>query len=207
MAAESSAATTLQVGLNRADLHSIELPSTFEASESFVIELDNHGEAAHVHLRLDEALSEVASLPTSNHYVRPGATTRVPVSVHDTGPVDGILTIATAYGSQTEDVELTIAPTAGKRRVEVDDSLIERSADGTAPPQPTGSTPSTRPAATGSAGSTGFATGIDTSVLLGGAAVLIILGIVLLFIPGLTIYIGALAVVVGVLAVAYLLLY
>src|SRR5699024_1554214 len=106
MAAESSAATTLQVGLNRADLHSIELPSTFEASESFVIELDNHGEAAHVHLRLDEALSEVASLPTSNHYVRPGATTRVPVSVHDTGPVDGILTIATAYGSQTEDVEL-----------------------------------------------------------------------------------------------------
>jgi hypothetical protein len=202
--AESTAADTLSIHLNRTDLHAIEVPASFATAESFVIELDNHGEATHVHLRLDDALSEIASLPTSNHYVRPGATTRVPISVHDEGPAGGFLTVATAYGSETEDIEITVEPTAGKERVEIDESLIERSGGGGSVESTRSATPTnrtTRPA------SAGIATSIDTSVLLGGAALLILLGIALLFVQGIALYIGALAVIVGFLVAAYLLLY
>lgn len=201
MAAES-ASTTLPVHLNRASLHAIEVPATFETANSFVVELDNHGEAAHVHLRLDDALSEVASLPTSNHYVRPGATTRVPISVHDEGPVAGFLTVATAYGSESEEIEITIEPTAGKERVEIDESLIERS--GTVEPSRVESA-SARP--TQRSAPAGPATGLDTPVLLGGVALVILIGIALLFIQGIAQYVGGLAVLVGVLVAAYLLLY
>lgn len=198
--AEANTAGTLSVHLNRANLHAIELPESFETSKSFVIELDNHGEAAHVHLRLDDALSESASLSTSNHYVRPGAVTRVPISVHDEGPVTGRLTVATAYGSETEDIDITIGPTAGKEKVEIDESLIERSGGGTV-----GSTRSTTTPATTTG--TEITTDVDSSVILGGAALLIIIGIVLLFVGGIAPIIGALLVVVGVIIVAYLLLY
>lgn len=202
--AESTASNTLAVHLNRSDLHAIEVPATFETPESFVVELDNHGEAAHVHLRLDDALSEIASLPTSNHYVRPGGVTRVPISVHDEGPVGGILTVATAYGSETEDIEITIGPTAGKERVEIDESLIERSDGGGVESGYTETTP-TRSANRSRTRSTTSTTGIDTPILLGGAALLILIGIVLLFVSGIAQYIGALAVIIGVLVAAYLL--
>ncbi len=196
--AASTTSETLAIHLNRARLHSIEVPASFETPNSFVIELDNHGEAAHVHLRLDESLSNIASLPTSNHYVRPGAVTRVPVSVHDDGPVGGILTVATAYGSETEDIEIIIEPTAGKKRVEIDESLIERSGGGSVE---SGRTTPTRGT------SAGTTTDIDTPVLLGGAALVILIGIVLLFVPGIALYIGAFAVIIGVLVASYLLLY
>jgi hypothetical protein len=197
--AESTATETLAVHLNREDLHSVELPTTFASADSFVVELDNHGEATHVHLRLDDALSAIASIPTSNHYVRPGATTRVPIRVSDDGPVTGLLTVATAYGSQTEAVEISIEPTAGKERVEIDESLIERG-DNTVDIGGT-STP-TQPAAT-----TGAPSGLDNSTLLGGTALVILLGIALLFIEGIALYVGALAVLVGLIVAGYLLLY
>jgi hypothetical protein len=198
--AESTASGSLEIHLNRADLHAIEVPASFETAESFVIDLDNHGEATHVHLRLDDALSEIASLPTSNHYVRPGATTRVPITVHDEGPVGGFLTVATAYGSETEDIEINIEPTAGKDPVQIDESLIERSGGG--------SVESTRPGTTTAQRRSGMepATDIDTSVLLAGAAILILIGIVLLLVGVLTL-LGGLMVVIGLLVAAYLLLY
>jgi hypothetical protein len=199
--AESTASGTLAVHLNRADLHSIELPDSFASADSFVVELDNHGEATHVHLRLDDALSEIASIPTSNHYVRPGSTVRVPIRVHDSGPVTGVLTVATAYGSQTEAVEITIEPTAGKQRVDIDESLIER-ADGTVDAGRTRSP--TRPTRSGATGAPG---GLDSSTLLGGTALLILLGIALLFVEGIATYIGAFAVLAGLVVAGYLLLY
>jgi hypothetical protein len=197
--AESTATETLAVHLNREDLHSVELPATFASADSFVVELDNHGEATHVHLRLDDALSAIASIPTSNHYVRPGATVRVPIRVSDDGPVTGLLTVATAYGNQTEAVEISIEPTAGKERVEIDESLIERGDDtvdigGTSTP--------TQPAAT-----TGMPGGLDSSALLGGTALLILLGIALLFIEGIALYVGAFAVLAGLIVAGYLLFY
>ncbi|HET7324743.1 MAG TPA: hypothetical protein VFJ06_10455 [Halococcus sp.] len=197
--AESTASGRLVIHLNQESLHSIEIPESFETADSFVIELDNHGEAAHVHLRLDDALSEIASLPASNHYVRPGAVTRVPISIHDDGPVGGTLTVATAYGSETEDIEVIIGPTAGKKRVEIDDSLIERSGGG--------NTTATPPPRSPSRSAGGMTAGIGTPVQLGGAAVLILIGIVLLFVGGIAPYLGALAVIVGFLIAAYLLLY
>ena len=192
-----SVSGTLAVHLNRADLHSVELPDSFASSDSFVVELDNHGEATHVHLRLDDALSEIAAIPTSNHYVRPGATVRVPVRVHESGPVTGVLTVATAYGSQSEEVEITVEPTAGKRRVEIDESLIERSDDsigsGRTPTQPTRTT--------------GTPGGLDRSTLLGATALIVLVGIALLFVEGVALYIGAIAVLVGLVVAGYLLLY
>ena len=192
-----SVSGTLAVHLNRADLHSVELPDSFASSDSFVVELDNHGEATHVHLRLDDALSEIAAIPTSNHYVRPGATVRVPVRVHESGPVTGVLTVATAYGSQSEEVEITVEPTAGKRRVDIDESLIERSDDNVG----SGRT-STQPTRT-----TGTPGGLDRSTLLGATALIVLVGIALLFVEGVALYVGALAVLVGLVVAGYLLLY
>ncbi|EMA50960.1 DUF7524 family protein [Halococcus thailandensis] len=215
--AESTASGTLSVHLNRAELHAVELPATFASSDSFVVELDNHGEATHVHLRIDDALSEIASIPTSNHYVRPGATVRVPIRVHESGPVTGHLTVATAYGSQTEEVEITIEPTAGKQRVEIDESLIERT-DDTVDAGPTSSSTrstggTTRSRSTGrtrsNAGSmsrSSSAGGLDSSGLLGATAVVILLGIALLFVEGVAMYIGAVAVLAGLVVAGYLLL-
>ena len=215
--AESTASGTLSVHLNRVELHAVELPATFASSDSFVVELDNHGEATHVHLRLDDALSEIASIPTSNHYVRPGATVRVPIRVHESGPVTGYLTVATAYGSQTEEVEITIEPTAGKQRVEIDESLIERTDDTVdagptgPPPQPStgGATRSGRGARSSTGGVTrsAGAGGLGSSGLLGATAVVIILGIALLFVEGIAMYIGAIAVLAGLVVAGYLLLY
>ncbi|WP_049997418.1 DUF7524 family protein [Halococcus sediminicola] len=192
-----SVSGTLAVHLNRADLHSVELPDSFASSDSFVVELDNHGEATHVHLRLDDALSEIAAIPTSNHYVRPGATVRVPVRVHESGPVTGVLTVATAYGSQSEEVEITVEPTAGKRRVDIDESLIERSDDNVG----SGRT-STQPTRT-----TGTPGSLDRSTLLGATALIVLVGIALLFVEGVALYVGALAVLVGLVVAGYLLLY
>lgn len=199
--AESTATETLAVHLNREDLHSVELPATFASGDSFVVELDNHGEATHVHLRLDDALSEIASIPTSNHYVRPGATVRVPIRVSDEGPVTGLLTVATAYGSQTEAVEISIEPAAGKNRVDIDESLIERTDDTV----DAGRTPSPTQPTTGT--TRGAPGGLDNSVLLGGTALVILLGIALLFVEGIALYIGALAVLAGLAVAGYLLLY
>ena len=192
-----SVSGTLAVHLNRADLHSVELPDSFASSDSFVVELDNHGEATHVHLRLDDALSEIAAIPTSNHYVRPGATVRVPVRVHESGPVTGVLTVATAYGSQSEEVEITVEPTAGKRRVDIDESLIERSDDNVG----SGRT-STQPTRT-----TGTPGSLDRSTLLGATALIVLVGIALLFVEGVALYVGAFAVLVGLVVAGYLLLY
>ncbi|WP_435077333.1 DUF7524 family protein [Halococcus sp. AFM35] len=202
--AESTASGTLAVHLNREDLHSVELPTTFASADSFVVELDNHGEATHVHLRLDDALSAIASIPTSNHYVRPGATTRVPIRVHETGPVTGYLTVATAYGSQTEAVEITVEPTAGKERVDIDESLIERTDDTVDAGRTRTSTRSTTGGTTRTAATVD---GLDSSVVLGGTALLIILGIALLFVEGIALYIGAFAVLAGLVVAGYLLLY
>lgn len=116
---------TLVAEVNRGDLHSLEVPDSFETEGTFVVELRNHGEATHVHLHLDDDLSTVASLDATNHYVGAGSTR--PVRVHVRGNdelVRGTLKIATAYGSETHYVDVTIDPTTAQS-VEVDPSLSE----------------------------------------------------------------------------------
>ena len=208
---------TLAVHLNRDRLHSIEAPDSFETADSFVVEIENHGEAAHVHLRLDDGLAEIASLPTGNHYVRTGTVERVPISVRDPGPLTGTLTVATAYGSETHDIEVAVEPAAGKQAVEIDESLIEGSDTTTTRSSGTASTTtsasgtsrstSSSPPSTTARSGTGRSSGIETPGLLAGTALVILVGIGLLFLDGPAMFVGTIAVLGGLVVAGYLLLY
>ena len=208
---------TLSVHLNRDRLHSIEAPDSFETADSFVVEIENHGEAAHVHLRLDDGLAEIASLPTGNHYVRTGTVERVPISVRDPGPLTGTLTVATAYGSETHDIEVAVEPAAGKQAVEIDESLIEGSDTTTTRSSGTASTTtsasgtsrstSSSPPSTTARSGTGRSSGIETPGLLAGTALVILVGIGLLFLDGPAMFVGTIAVLGGLVVAGYLLLY
>ena len=208
---------TLAVHLNRDRLHSIEAPDSFETADSFVVEIENHGEAAHVHLRLDDGLAEIASLPTGNHYVRTGTVERVPISVRDPGPLTGTLTVATAYGSETHDIEVAVEPAAGKQAVEIDESLIEGSNSTTTRSSGTASTTtsasgtsrstSSSPPSTTAWSGTGRSSGLETPGLLAGTALVILVGIGLLFLDGPAMFVGTIAVLGGLVVAGYLLLY
>lgn len=115
----------LLVELNRGQLHDIEAPAEFATSEPFSVELRNHGEAVHVHVRADESLSAAARIETDgNLFVERETTQSVPVGV---GPVDepitGALEVATGYGSETRRVQVTIEPESAGNAVDVDETL------------------------------------------------------------------------------------
>lgn len=125
---------SLPVHVSRKELHSLEVPPSFETEGSFDVRLINHGESIHVHLHLDDPLSEVAQLDAGNHFVEGETERYVRVDV-DPAQLDGDrhrgkLKIATAYGAQTRwiDIEIT-EPKPETERVQVDESL--------ATPQPT----------------------------------------------------------------------
>lgn len=128
---------TLAVMVNRTGLHTLEVPETFEAAGSFTIELRNHGEAAHVHIHLDDTLSSVATLEAVNHYVDAGETRTLSVDVIDNEhlpdePVRGSLKVVTGHGQETRYVEVMLE--GEPESVRVDPSLGE--------PQPVGPDPS-----------------------------------------------------------------
>lgn len=203
---------TLAVHLNRDSLHAIEAPDSFETADSFVVEVENHGEAAHAHLRLNNGLAEIASLPSGNHYIRTGVVERVPISVRDPGPLTGTLTVATAYGNETRDIEITIEPTAGKQTVEIDESLVQGS-DRSSTTTRSSSTTNTTSSGSSSGrsasqrSSSRQSSGLDTPALLGGTALVILIGIGLLFLEGIAMFVGVLAVLGGLVVASYLLLY
>lgn len=118
----------LPVHVSRDELHELAVPSTFEAHSSFDVQLVNHGEPLHLHLHLDDALSEVAAIDASNHYVE-GDSARV-VRVHvdegklSTTPVRGKLKVASAYGAETRWIDVVLAePDDDDDSVRVDESL------------------------------------------------------------------------------------
>ena len=117
----------LLVELNRGQLHDVEAPAEFATSEPFSVELRNHGEAVHVHVRADDALAAVARIEADgNLFVERETTTSVPVGV---GPVDdpvtGTLEIATGYGSETRTVQVTVEPESNGDGVDVDETLSQ----------------------------------------------------------------------------------
>jgi hypothetical protein len=118
---------TLSVDLNRRSVHSIELPERFETSDSFTIELTNHGEAAHVHLNLDDELSRAIALADGNHFIEAGRTRSIEASVDQRSrPVSGRLKVVTGYGAETDYVDVSLIPPARqveKSPVEVDERL------------------------------------------------------------------------------------
>jgi hypothetical protein len=194
--------------INRTGIHSLEVPDSFETEGSFVVDLRNEGEATHVHLHLDDALSTVARLDAGNHYVAGDSNREVRIHVSSDGePVRGRLKVVTAYGAETRYVDVSVEP-GRARSVAVDPELSKPKGggEGTSGPRPTDSG-----AATGD--DSGLLTGIDLGVVLsalpavvfGLVAVILAAGAVLA--PGGTdVTMAVLAVVAGVLAAGYLLL-
>lgn len=119
---------TLSVDVNRQSVHSIE-PTVrqFETSESFVIELTNHGSATHVHLNVDDGLADAISLDGGNHFLEAGRTYRIEASVDQRSrPVSGRLKFVTGYGAETAVVDVSLIPpekNPEKAPVEVDERL------------------------------------------------------------------------------------
>jgi hypothetical protein len=115
----------LLVELNRGALHEVEVPAEFAIGEPFSVELRNHGESVHVHVRADEALSAVARIDTDgNLFVKRETTQSVPVGVERVdSPVTGTLEISTGYGAEQRTVEVTVEPGGDDDAVDVDETL------------------------------------------------------------------------------------
>ncbi|WP_276272378.1 DUF7524 family protein [Haloarcula litorea] len=117
---------SLPVHVNRRELHGLEVPDAFETSDSFDVVLTNHGESTHVHLHLDDSLSDVAALDATNHHVEGGGERRVRVRLTDDGTARGNLKVVTAYGATTRYVDVRVTePERRDEPVEVDESLAQ----------------------------------------------------------------------------------
>jgi hypothetical protein len=116
----------LPVHVNRNGLHSLEVPERFETADSFDVRLINHGEAVHVHLHLDDALSTFGSIDANNHYVKADSERLVQVQVAPGGSGLGKLKVATSYGAETRYVDVDVVePDDGSDSVRVDESLAK----------------------------------------------------------------------------------
>jgi hypothetical protein len=114
---------TLAVHLGRQGPRSLEAPATFEAHGSFEVELVNHGEPTHVHLRLARGLDRIATVQGDNPYVGSESTERVRIRVDSTDEeVEGALVVATGYGQEETTVAVTLVAPVNEP-VEVDESL------------------------------------------------------------------------------------
>lgn len=114
---------TLVVHLGREEPRSVSVPGSFEAHGTFEVELVNQGVATHVHLRLDDALADVATVDGDNPYVAADSTERVRVHVAAADrEIRGTLAVTTGYGAQEGQVVIDlIAPVSDT--VEVDEDL------------------------------------------------------------------------------------
>jgi len=183
----------LAVHVSRDELHALEVPAAFETDGSFELRLINHAGSLHVHLHLDDTLSEVASIDAPNHHVESNSERVVRVDVLtdrlDGEDLLGKLKVVSAYGAQTRWIDVTLStPDAPNSTVEVGESLT------------------TPPSREGSESTPGSVLG-DTDVLVGGLAVLAALvAVVAAFLLESTpVVLGAVAVLAGV-VVAFLLL-
>lgn len=120
----------LPVHISREELHTLEVPASFETTGSFDIRLVNHGTSLHVHLHLDDDLSEIATVGAGNHYVEGESERNVRVDV-DTERLDGEqwlgkLKIVSAYGAETRWVDVAVSePEPENESVLVDESLAQ----------------------------------------------------------------------------------
>ncbi|WP_209309492.1 DUF7524 family protein [Haloarcula amylovorans] len=117
---------SLPVHINRQELHGLEVPDTFETSDSFDVRLVNHGESTHVHLHLDDSLSKLAALEATNYHVDRDSERRVRVTLDGDGETRGNLKVVTAYGSTTRYVDVRITePEPDDEPVQVDEDLAK----------------------------------------------------------------------------------
>jgi hypothetical protein len=119
---------TLPVVINRDAVHEIAIGTeAFETDRSFIVEIENAGQATHVHLSLDDDLSRAASVDGGgNYFVEAGAVSRVRISVDsEAAPTTGRLSVVTGYGARRAHAAVTISETPPTRepRVAVDERL------------------------------------------------------------------------------------
>jgi hypothetical protein len=120
----------LPVHISREGLHTLEVPASFEATGSFDIRLVNHGESLHVHLHLDDPLSEMAAIDAGNHYVEGESERLVRVNVDESKLSQetrlGKLKVASAYGAETRWIDIELSePDPENETVRVDESLAQ----------------------------------------------------------------------------------
>ena len=125
---------SLAVAVNRDGLHTLAVPTRFEAHGPFVVELRNHGEAAHIHLNLDDRLSEVARIRATNHYVEAGESRRIDIETRDPSAwpdeaVRGKLKVVVGHGQETHYVDVTLDPAVAGREMPVDPDLATPTPD------------------------------------------------------------------------------
>ncbi|KTG13322.1 DUF7524 family protein [Haloferax profundi] len=115
----------LTVSLNAERPHDLSVSPSFSTTGSFTVELENLGQAVHVHLNVDDDLSRVVQLANGNHFVDGGQTKSVRLPVTPPAePVSGKLKIVSGYGSETAYVDVTVNPgRGGKPPVDVDETL------------------------------------------------------------------------------------
>ena len=190
---------TLPVYLNREELHSVEVPDTFETTGSFDVALVNHGTSVHVHLHLDDALSEIAALDASNHFIDSETQRVVTVEVTGDGEVTGKLKVASAYGAETRYVDVHLAePEETESAVEVGESLSQ--------PQPQSSETTTDAARSGGAGGAGaLVDNPELVVLVLGGLALAAAVVAAVVIEETVVLLGALVVLAGVLGALFVL--
>lgn len=114
------------IHISREELHAVEAPDGFETDGSFDVRLVNHGNSLHVHLHLDDRLSEVARMDATNHYVEGDSerVVRVEVAGNRAEDVFGKLKVVSAYGAQTRWVDVEVpTPEDEGGEVQVDESL------------------------------------------------------------------------------------
>jgi len=111
---------SLTVHVNRGGLHSLDTPERFVADDSFDIVVANHGGATHVHLHVDDTLSEQLAIETPNHHVAGGIERRVRVTRTGTEPVRGELKVVTAHGSHTRHVDVSMTEPGGADAVDIE---------------------------------------------------------------------------------------
>jgi len=181
---------SLPVHVSREELHSLAVPTSFETTGSFDVRLINHAESLHIHLHLDDDLSRVAQLDAGNHYVEGNSERYVRITV-DPDRVEGEellgkLKVASAYGSETRWVDITVRqPDRDENTVEVDESLA------TPQPKTDGQELSVPPAV--------------PMLALGGLALALFAAATVLF-DGTVVLLGAVVVFAGVLSALFFLL-
>jgi len=117
---------TLAVEVNPEGMRTLSVPDRFETDRDFEIRLRNHAEGSHVYVNLDDGLSAVASVATTNHFVESGETKVVVASVEPGQSGAGELTVAIGHGSVSETVPVQVhSRTPDKEPVSVDESLAE----------------------------------------------------------------------------------
>lgn len=181
---------TLPVDINRRSVHSIEPQlREFETSESFAIELTNHGSATHVHINVDDGLAEAISLDGGNHFVEAGRTRRIEATVDQRSrPVSGRLKIVTGYGAETAVIDVSLIPPEEppeKVPIEVDERLAKpqpRPRD--QPPHESESSVPVRAIAAGALVVLALLVVVVGALIAGNPAVILGVGIVLVAIAG-----------------------